>query len=104
MLAAYLAAETDRRPVFDNIVDRLTPDGRVGIITRFYVIRCAHRRMIYRGVLTAIGAKLPSWVIECPEAAASNRAFVARYRSIYNAYRVSSRTKAASPTTPIAKG
>ncbi|MBD2841506.1 hypothetical protein [Erythrobacter rubeus] len=90
-LAAYLAADPDRCPVYENIAGRLTPDGRFGIIARYYVIRCAFRRAVFRGVLIATGQKLPSWAKETPEAAEKNRVFVARYRLAYNAYRVDCR-------------
>lgn len=91
LLAAYLAADNSRCPVFDNLIDRLTPDGRVGIIARYYVSRCAHRRAVYRGILLALGEKLPEWAKETPKASAMNRVFVTKYRGMYNAYRVRSR-------------
>lgn len=76
------------------MVDHLTPDERVGILARFYVMRSAYRRAVYRGILAAVGQAIPSWAQETPEAASSNRAFLARYRNAYNATRIERRRAA----------
>ncbi|MEQ8411426.1 MAG: hypothetical protein RIC51_05205 [Erythrobacter sp.] len=94
-LRAYLTADPNRRAVYDNILDRLTPDGRVGILTRCYVMRSSYRRMVFRGVLAAVGQPIPGWAKETPEAAASNRLHLARYRDAYNAVRFERRARAA---------
>lgn len=86
-LRAYLAADTGHRAVYQSVLDHLTPDGRVGHLARVYVSRSRFRRSVFREVLAAVGEPIPNWAQETPEAAASNRLHLARYRSAYNAVR-----------------
>jgi hypothetical protein len=87
MLAGYIAADPIRRQIFDNIRFRLDPASRVGDLARFYVVRCARRRAVLRGILLTTGQRLPDWVKETPAAAEANQQFVADHRDAYNAFR-----------------
>jgi len=97
-LRAYLAAEPGRRAVYESIVDHLNADGIVGVLARFYVMRSSYRRMVFRAVLAAVGQPIPSWAQETPEAAASNRLHLARYRDAYNAVRIERRARPSAST------
>ena len=103
MLAAYLAAKPSHRPVAEAILSRLEPNGTVGTIARYYIIRCGFRRSVFRGMLAALGYPLPAWCMETPEAGRANSTFTAEHRNQYNEYRRSARLarKRHAPPSPI---
>jgi hypothetical protein len=70
--------------VAQNILARLDPDGRVGIIARYYIVRSDFRRATFRGIVIAAGLPLPDWAQSTRLAASVNRAFVLDHRAEYN--------------------
>lgn len=87
MLAAYIAAEPDRRVIFDHIQERLEPTGRVGDHARYYIVQRPQRRAVFRGILLCLRECLPAWSKDNAGAAAENRAFTEEHRASYAAYR-----------------
>ena len=83
MLAAYLRGNPHRLPVLQAIMDRLDDDGAVGDTARYYIIASHFRRAVLRGVLIALGFKLPSWSMETAEAHAVNASFAADFHETY---------------------
>ncbi len=102
VLAAYLRADPSRALVAANICARLESLGRVGDNARFYIIRSAFRRAVFRGMLVALRDKLPSWARETAQAAADNRAFMATQRDEYLAYRRAQRSPARTSEASLA--
>ena len=90
-LAAYIAADPRRNRVFDNINARLGPAGKVEALARYYIVRNAYRREVFRGILIATRCKIPIWARESFASAEANRAFIADYRDAYNAFRKETR-------------
>ena len=91
MLAAYIAAEPDRRVIFDHIQERLEPAGRVGDHARYYIVQRPQRRAVFRGILLCLHECLPAWSKDNAGAAAENRAFTDAHRESYAAYRKAAR-------------
>lgn len=87
MLAAYIAAEPDRRAIFNRIRERLEPTGRVGDHARFYIVQGPDRRAVFRGILLCLGGRLPAWSKDNREAAADNHRFSEVHRESYVASR-----------------
>ena len=87
MLAAYIAADPARSIVYAAIRERLEPAGKVGDTARYYVVGNAFRRAVFRGILIAVGAKVPDWAKDNQQARADNQAFAETSRATYQQFR-----------------
>lgn len=87
-LAAYIAADPARSAIFDQIVARLGPVGRVGDEARLYIIDRPERRAVFRGILISLAMLLPEWSKEHAAARRRNRQFRDRCLSAHEAANV----------------